>query len=98
MASSVSGNDVDGLDAPAVPPQQVTDEITDDQIRLASAARHDTADQNICVSVPLDIDCTMAVRKGAVDLSPSVSPAGTFLLGDLEAVIFEPTVFSDRVP
>ena len=98
MTSSVPGDDVDGLDTPSVPPQQIVGEITDDQIRLASAARHDTADQNICVSVPFDIDSTVAVRQSAVDFSPSMWPAGTLLLANPEAVNFEPTVFSDRVP
>src|SRR4029434_6432487 len=98
MAGSIStGKDADELDAAVMSPQQIIDEIADDQIRFSATLVHDAARQNPGCAVPLDIDRPLASGGPAPKLRPARKAPGFALQQALEPMDGQLRAFRDAV-
>ena len=94
---SLPGKDADELDAAVMSPQQIIDEIADDQIRFSATLVDDAARQNPGCAVPLDIDRPLASGGPAPKLRPARKAPGFALQQDLEPMDVESPVVRDGV-
>jgi len=60
-----------------MPRQQIINEVADDRIWFVAKFGYDATDQRVASAVPFEIDRAVSIA-GAVNLRPSVRPAGLF--------------------
>ena len=90
-----SRNDIDGLNAPMMALEEVTDKVTQDEVRAASTAVHQAAQKNVRIGVPFDVQCAPSIRCCAMDFCPTSVTTGFEFPMDSQIKIGDMTVLDN---
>jgi len=96
LASS-SWHDRNILNTPALIGKQISEKVTDDEVRFVAALGDDSAREETGILFPLDSDRPTSVGFSAMDLHPAGVSPRLLLLGDLERVLRELGTVGDLV-
>jgi hypothetical protein len=74
-----------------------SDEVSDDAIGLSLSTRYHTGDKNIGIRIPFDVYSAMTTGNTATNLCPAATAALSFLLSNLQVVVLQFWVSSNRI-
>ena len=95
--SQLARQNRDELDAAVMPPEQVIDEVANDQVWFAAASVDDPARQYPGCAIPLNIDRPAPTQSPAPELGPAWRAPGLSLEQYLEPMRIKSPVIRDRV-
>lgn len=80
-----------------MPLKEIVDEVPDDAIGSPRTSIDDSAEKNVRIAIPLDIESTLPIGLIALDLCPAVLPTWLLLLVYLKAEFGKLGVIRDYV-